>query len=121
MKKKKNRKDEALFCAILAALIAITMICGCAVDKAGQEEDGKDCKLQEEEPGTFPGLGLATEKRIIQDYFDSFMLDCPPHLLLYGEYTVEDFYLTGYYGTYNGVAAIMMGGNAVHCAVPGRA
>jgi hypothetical protein len=112
----------ALYCAIAAALLLCVLAFGCKEEKAGnpsgngdndiklQEEITEGAEVKDETPGetegkygAFPGLDAETEKRILQEYFDAYVKPEDPGA------TVNDIWIAGYYGTYNGVVAVRFG------------
>jgi len=91
-------KKNTVLSALLVLLVGFTLFSSC--EGVDEEKTDNETQLQKEtpgtagenpeeelEPGTFPGLDLATEKRIIQDG--------------------GGLNISGYYGTYNGVIAVM--------------
>jgi hypothetical protein len=68
-------------------------------------------KKAEVKDGIFPGLDAETERRIIQDFFDTYVKPGDPKA------TVNDIWVAGYYGTYNGVIAVRFGDFFEHADV----
>jgi predicted nuclease of predicted toxin-antitoxin system len=89
-----NRLKKAGF--ILLAVFCIAMFYGCT----SQEGDASSGTAYPWELGTFEGLNARTEWRIIQDYFEQFVITNNP------EATVNDVIILKYYGTYNGLVVI---------------
>jgi Ca2+-binding EF-hand superfamily protein len=83
---------------ILVLLVCFTVICGCKEVGSGGNDVNATHAL-----GTFPGLDAKTEKRILQEFFKTYVKPDIP------EATVNDFWVEGYFGTYNGVVIVMFG------------
>jgi hypothetical protein len=115
---------------ILVLLVCFTVICACTEEKAGnpsengdnniksQEETLGEIDVKDETPegeevkdGTFPVLDAETEKRILQDYFDTRVKPEDP------EATVNNIRIERYCGTYNGVVAAKFTGFFVYADV----
>jgi hypothetical protein len=85
---------------ILVLLVCFTVICGCKEEGSG----GNDVNAHA--LGTFPGLDAKTEKRILQEFFKTYVKPEDTE----AKATVNDIRITGYFGTYNGVVIVRFGG-----------
>jgi len=56
------------------------------------------------EQETFPGLDLETERYILQAHYDELLEYVPT-----SKATLDDFFIKGYYGTYNGAVVVWVG------------
>jgi hypothetical protein len=89
---------------ILVLLVCFTVICGCKEKEADDpSENGGNNLKTTHELGTFPGLDAGTEKRILQDYFVTYVKPDMP------DATLNNIWISRYCGTYNGVVAVKFG------------
>ena len=90
------------FYAIFTALLYIILFASCNADSEDPEWADYPHKL-----GTFNGLSASREWRIINDYCDFIRMTT-------GYYVhVHNYFLLGYYGTYNSAVVVMMNSPAV--------
>ena len=117
-------KSRAWYYAALAVLLIAAVFCVCAAVSCVCAEGGKDIKPEDgtfndleitdagsidEAPaatdagekdqtsGTWEGLSAETEKRILQDYYDTFKIPVKDK---------DKITICGYYGTYNGCVVV---------------
>jgi hypothetical protein len=96
----------------LAALLGAAVFFDC-----GGEDGSKTRTIQDGDDGfvlgTFEGLSAKTEKQILRDYYNAYIKDSYPGA------KAKDFYIAGYYGTYDGwVTVIILGSWGVPDSYP---
>jgi hypothetical protein len=84
--------------AVSVALLYMAVLCVC--EGTGEKTQGNELKKQKF--GTFPGLDVKTERRILQDYYDTYIKPVPAN----SSVTVNDLSIINYYGTYNAVVVV---------------
>jgi len=87
-------QNKVYLTAFFALLVGFAVLCGCA----GEGVDGNREGMYER--GTFEGLSVETEMRILQDYLDA--NNGFKNASDLRGYTVDDIYIDRYFGTYNG-------------------
>jgi len=92
-----------VFLALFAGFAALM---GCTGEGAGSGSEREGNNVNPQEPGTFPGLGAETERRILQDYVDRDKGK--------SGYTgsIENIGISRYFGTYNGWVVVGLDGLA---------
>jgi hypothetical protein len=94
-----NGKSRAWYCTVLTALLIAAVFCGCAGEAANTDQKSVVYDMKEEEEnqtlGTWEGLSVETEKRILKDITSGIPLG-----------DVDKISICGYYGTYNGCVVV---------------
>jgi hypothetical protein len=99
-------QNKVLLTVFLALLAGCAVLIGCAGEGAGNssERGGNNVNsTDKQEPGTFPGLDVETERQLKLDYINYAM---PTHER--SKYTIDRVYIIRYYGNYNGCVVVLM-------------